>query len=71
MMTLQEAIDWLQADDITTGRIWSAADRAGVSTKQMVSELRARNIIDDNAVEFVKKMSGKEYETTFRRKEQS
>lgn len=61
-MTMQEAIDWL-SDDITAARIWRAAYVANISIKQLTDELRARNIIDEKGVRFVKKLSGSEYET--------
>lgn len=70
-MTIQEAIDWLQLTDITTATIWSAADRAGVSARQMAEELQAQNVIGDDAVQFVKKMSGRDYETVFHGKTRS
>lgn len=57
---LDQAVNWvLDGDEVTVFEIWSAADRAKITTKQLTEALRARNIINDAGVEHVKKMSGK------------
>lgn len=64
--TIQEAIDELVAsENICAMTIWRAADQARVSTKTMVEALRTRDILDDRAVAFMRKISGQDYEMGF------
>ena len=66
-ITLEQAVNIVVRNDATTVSIWSAADQAGISAKELTEELHKRKIIDATAGEFVKKMSGKDWERVYRK----
>jgi hypothetical protein len=64
-MGLEEAVQIVLATDVATLVIWNAADRAHVSTRELTEELHRRGIIDADAVQFVKKLTGIDYERKY------